>query len=99
MYTNNEHVMKITVDDKKLKMEISIEDIVFLLATSPSNFNESKVKRGKQKEFAEWVASKLTDMEDCESNNCYWIEPFEKIFELALEGDTETEKGGLIKFT
>ena len=98
MYKNNEQVMKISVDDKKLKMEISIKDIAFLFQASPNNYDESKVKRGKQKEFAEWIAKKLTEESDQETGDPYWSEPFERLFEIALEGGTETKEGGLVKY-
>lgn len=99
MYKNKDgHVMKISVDDKKLIMEISIKDIAFLFANSPNNYDESKVKRGKQKEFAEWIAKNLTDEADADTGDCYWIQPFERLFECASEGGTETKDGGLIKY-
>lgn len=99
MYKNQDgHLMKIIVDDKKLIMEISIKDIAFLFANSPNNYDESKVKKGKQKEFAEWIAKNLTDEADTDTCDCYWIQPFERLFERALEGDTETKEGGLIKY-
>ena len=90
--------MKIEVDDKKLKMEISIKDLKFLFDNDPNNYDESKIKRGKSQEFAEWIAKMLEDEADSETGEPYWSEPFSKLFERALEGDTETKDGGLIKY-
>lgn len=98
MFKNNEQLMKISVDDKKLHMEISIKDLKYIFETDSENFDESKIKRGKQKEFAEWVAKMLLEDSDQEIGDPYWALPFREIFVAALEGGTETKDGGLIKY-
>lgn len=98
MYENNEQLMKIKVDNSKLCMQISIKDLKYLFETDSENFDESKVQRGKQKEFAEWVAKMLLEESDQETGEPYWFNPFRGIFESALEGETETKDGGLIKY-
>ncbi len=98
MYKSTKSVMKIEVDDKKLKMEISIKDLKYLFENNPDNYDESKVMRGKSQEFAEWIAKMLEAESDQETGEPYWGEPFTKLFERALEGDTETKDGGLIKY-
>lgn len=98
MHKNEEQLMKISVDDKKLHMEISIKDLKYLFETDSANFDQSKVKRGKQKEFAEWVAKMLLEESDQETGEPYWANPFRGIFEFAMEGGTETKDGGLIKY-
>lgn len=98
MYKNEEQLMKISVDDKELHMTISIKDLKYLFETDSENFDESKVKRGKQKEFAEWVAKMLLEESNQETGEPYWSNPFREIFESAMEGGTETKNGGLIKY-
>lgn len=98
MYKNEEQLMEISVDNKKLHMEISIKDLKYLFETDSENFDESKVKRGKQKEFAEWDAKMLLEESDQETGEPYWANPFRGIFESAMEGGTETKDGGLIKY-
>lgn len=98
MYKNDEQLMKINVDDEKLHMEISIKDLTYLFETDSENFDESKVKRGKQQEFAEWIAKMLLEESDQETGEPYWFNPFRGIFESALEGGTETKEGGLIEY-
>ena len=98
VYKSTKSLMKFEVDDKKLKMEISIKDIKYLFENDPNNFDESKIIRGKTKEFAEWIAKMLEEESDQETGEPYWSEQFTKLFERALEGDTETKDGGLIKY-
>lgn len=98
MYKNEEQLMKISVDDEKLHMEISIKDLTYLFETDSENFDESKVKIGKHKEFAEWAAKMLSEEENQENGTPYWFTPFRWIFESALEGGTETKEGGLIEY-
>lgn len=98
MHISTESLMKFSVDDKKLQMEISIKDLKYLFESDPNNFDESKVKRGKTREFAEWIAKMLEEESEQETGEPYWSEPFTKLFERALEGDTETKDGGLIKY-
>lgn len=98
MYKNEEQLMEITVDNEKLHMEISVKDLKYLFETDSENFDESKIKKGKHQEFAEWVAKMLCEDSDQEIGDPYWFLPFREIFESALEGGTETKDGGLIKY-
>lgn len=98
MYKSTKSLMKFEVDDKKLKMEISIKDIKYLFESDPENYNQSRIKKGKSKEFAEWIAKMLEEESNQETGEPYWSEPFTKLFECALEGDTEGKNGGLIKY-
>lgn len=83
---NNEHLMKFKITKDKLKMEIKLSDLIFLFNNSPGNYDGATVKRGKKKEFAEFIVSRLLDDSNDDSNNTVWGEPFEKIFEEILEG-------------
>lgn len=82
--------MKFEITKDKLKMEISLKDLAWLLENSPNNYGENgeviKVKRGKRQEFAEYVVSMLMDFEDADSNDTRWGKPFEDIFESIFEG-------------
>lgn len=98
MYKSTKSLMKFSVDDKKLQMEISVKDLKYLFESDMNNYNESKVKRGKSQAFAEWIAKMLEEESEQETGEPYWSEPFTKLFERALEGDTETKDGGLIKY-
>lgn len=98
MYQSTKSLMKFSVDEKKLKMEISIKDIKYLFESDSANYNESKIKKGKSKEFTEWIARMLEEESDQETGEPYWSEPFSKLFLRALEGDTETKDGGLINY-
>lgn len=98
MYKSSGSVMKFTVDDKTLKMEIKIEDLKKLFEEEPANYDESKIIKGKEREFAVWIAKMLEEESDQETGEPYWSEPFIKLFERALEGDTETKDGGLIEY-
>ena len=86
-----DQIMKFEITNTKLKMEISLKDLAWLFENSPSNFGfegdgVAKVKRGKRKEFAEFIVNRLRDDSSDDSNNTVWGEPFERIFEEILEG-------------
>ena len=83
-----EQVMKFEITKSKLKMEITLKDLAWLLENSPNNYGEDgepvKVKRGKRQEFAEFVVNMLMDFEDGDETR--WGKPFEDIFMEILEG-------------
>lgn len=86
-----DQVMKFEITKDKLKMEISLKDLAWLLENSPNNYGcegegVAKVKRGKRQEFAEYVVSMLMDFEDSDSNDTRWGKPFEDIFMEIFEG-------------
>ncbi|AKA68516.1 hypothetical protein [Clostridium scatologenes] len=87
-----DQVMKFEITKDKLKMEISLKDLEWLFKNSPNNYDENgnsgviKVKRGKRQEFAEYVVKALMDVQDPDSDNTKWGQPFEDIFEEIFEG-------------
>ncbi|MBC2456150.1 hypothetical protein [Clostridium beijerinckii] len=86
-----DQLMKFEITNTKLKMEISLKDLAWLFENSPSNYDldgegPAKIKRGKRKEFAEFIVNRFRDDVDSDSNNTVWGEPFEKVFEEILEG-------------
>lgn len=91
-----EQMMDIKVENGKLKMEISIEDLIFLLNTDPGNINNTDdgpfnmIKPGKEHEFAKKVAELLYEPRDTSYKDWIprWAIPFNEIFEeLAESGD------------
>lgn len=85
-----DQVMKFEITKDKLKMEISLKDLAWLLENSPNNYDEGngviKVKRGKRQEFAKFIVERLMDDSSEDSNNVIWGEPFENIFMEIFEG-------------
>lgn len=86
-----DQVMKFEITKDKLKMEISLKDLAWLLENSPNNCVDGdggviKVKRGKRQEFAEYIVKMLMDVGDSDSDNTRWGEPFENIFLEIFEG-------------
>lgn len=81
-------VMKITVTDDKLKMEIPLSKLAGLYKSSPNNYDDSHVKKGKNRAFAEYVAKQLQEQSQANENDCKWLQPFEEIFDN-LNGDEE----------
>lgn len=76
------------VTGDKLKIEIPIAGLVSGFNRSPENtMPEITVRRGKRKEFAEFVAQKLINGEDQESGNTPVMEMFDKAFEDVFEGN------------
>lgn len=86
----NNQVMKFKLSDEELKMSIKVKDLVWLFHNSPENFDGEgiavKVKKGKEKEFAEHILKNLMDDESPDSNNMNWGIPFENAFQEVLEG-------------
>lgn len=86
----NDQVMKFTITNDKLKMEISFKDLVWLFHNSPNNTYDgegigAKVRPGMRKEFAEFVVNHLMDA-GCDSDTTNWGEPFENAFIEIIEG-------------
>lgn len=88
----NDQVMKFKITNDKLKIEISLKDLVWLFHNSPDNCNYdgtglgAKIKRGKRQEFAEYIVNMLMDESPNNGNNTRWGEPFEDIFIGIFEG-------------
>ena len=81
----NDQLLKFKITNDKLKMEISLKDLVWLFHNSPENETEgdqpyAKVKRGKRQEFAEYIVKKMLDDSYNEKDCIRWGEPFEDIF-------------------
>jgi hypothetical protein len=69
----------------KVKIEIPIANLISAFEGSPSN-DESKVKRGKRKEFAEFIAENIVADCDSEDGSTPLTQAFDKVFDLILEG-------------
>jgi len=87
-----EQLTKFYITNDKLKMEISLKDLVFLFENCPNNmdyngnFPGCKIKRGKKQEFAEYVVRMLLDDAPNERDTNRIGEPFDDIFEEIMEG-------------
>jgi len=85
-----DQLLKFKITKDKLKMEISLKDLVCLFASSPSNYDGeqeiAKVKRGRRQDFAEYIVNMLMDNAPNERDCVRWGEPFEDIFEEITEG-------------
>lgn len=79
-----------TVTDKKLKLEIPISNLVCAFECAPNNMTDTggqiTVKRGKRKEFAEWVAEYILDEANSEDGAAHIHKAFDSVFDLLLEG-------------
>ncbi len=87
----NEQLLKFKITKDKLKMEISLKDLVWLFHNSPNNTFDgenlaAKVRRGKRQEFVEFLVNYLMDDESSESCNTNWGVPFENAFIEMVEG-------------
>lgn len=76
------------VTNDKLKIEISISGLIAGFNGSPNNsFEQIKVKRGKRKEFAKYIAQKIIDEADSETGESYLMQMLESAFEDIFEGN------------
>ncbi len=88
----DDQLMKFYITKDKLKMEISLKDLVFLFENSPNNADEYgnfpgyKIKPNMKQEFAEYVVRMLLDDAPYERDTTRIGEPFDDIFEGIMEG-------------
>jgi len=86
----NNQIMKFKVTNDKLKMEITLKDLVWLFHNSPNNIEDdklfAKVIPGKRKEFAEWVVSMMNSGSPDNEENPVWGQLLEEIFNIIFEG-------------
>lgn len=73
------------ISGNKLVVEIPISNLVCAYNYSP-NSDGSTVKRGKRKEFAEFVAQYVIEECDQETGDSPITGAFDKVFDLLLEG-------------
>lgn len=89
-YKNKKKVIKIAVDDKEMTIRISLKNLKWLFEHSPdncgSNMEPVRVQRGKEFEFAKFVAEKFDDESAYNENNTILGEAFETTFLEASEG-------------
>lgn len=83
--------MKFKVEDNKLKMEIKINDLIWLFKTSEANFDGedsqiAKVKKDKKEDFIKYIIDYLQDINTKNENITNWAEPFENCFYEIAEG-------------
>lgn len=89
---SKEQLMKFKIEDNKLKMEIKINDLLWLFKTSEVNdfYGDgqtiAKVKNDKKEEFVKFIIDYLKDMNVDNENITNWAEPFENCFREIVEG-------------
>lgn len=78
------------VTDDKIKIEIPISNLVHAFEYAPNNENaygdQFTIKRGKRKEFAEWVAEHVIDEHNQEDGASFIAEAFDSLFDQIFEG-------------
>lgn len=72
--------------EDKLKIEIPIRNLVMAFQTSPNNYDESKVKKGKKQMFAEFVAKQILEECDQHTGDTHITKAFDSVFDLLFEG-------------
>lgn len=78
------------VTNDKVKLEIPISTLVLAFEATPNNENDSgdpsTIKRGKRRQFAEWVAQQMVK-EACQHDGAtYTHEMLDNIFDQLFEG-------------
>jgi len=91
----NDFLLKFKITNDKLKMEISLKDLVWLFHNSPENIADdgdspfAKVRRGKRQEFAEYFVKTLMEDAPYERDCFRWGEPFEDAFREITESGVD----------
>lgn len=75
----------VIVTTDKVKIEMPIKNLVNGFELSPNNYDETKIKRGMRKQFAEWIAEEMLDSVDSEKGDNYIVEMLDRLFEIAIE--------------
>jgi len=87
----NDFLMKFSLNKDKLRMEISLDDLISLFDNHPNNMDEYgnypgyKIKSDMKQKFAEYVIRMLLDDAPNERDNIRIGEPFDDIFEEIME--------------
>jgi len=92
-YEDNGFVTKVTND--KIEIEIPIANLVCAFENSPDNMSDDgycKIKRGKRKEFANFVAKFLLNECDQETGATFISNAFDGVFNLLFEGYEDGEE-------
>jgi hypothetical protein len=78
----NEQVLKFKITEDELQMTIKLEDLAWLFANSPNNFDGEEIMATvKDKQlFAEKIVEYLMDDAGSDSNDVNWGVPFEDAF-------------------
>lgn len=90
----DEQLMKFTITNDKLKMEIPLKELVWLFHNSPNNVSDGeglayKIIKNKTQEFAEFIVRNLMDIDGYNDDVVLWGIPFEKVFERIYEDDLD----------
>ncbi|MCI8993153.1 MAG: hypothetical protein HFG80_10625 [Eubacterium sp.] len=87
----NDQLMKFKITNDKLKMEIKLSDLAWFFRNSPDNVAPDvehefcRVRRGKNREFAEKVVKLLMDESPENENDVRWGHMLESAFEEIRE--------------
>ncbi len=86
-----EQLVKFTITNDKLKMEIKLSDLAWLFRNSPDNVADDgehefcRVKRGENQAFAEEFVQMMMDESPKNENDTRWGHMFEEIFQELRE--------------
>lgn len=82
---NSNQLMKFRIENNKLIMEISIDDLVKLVNEDPENFDGDKailkIKEDKKDELAKYIIEHLVDDNRDNENLTNWAIPFQSVFD------------------
>lgn len=90
-----EQLMKFTITNDKLKMEIKLSDLTWLFRNSPDNVADDgehefcRVKRGENQAFTEEFVQMLMDESPENGNDTRWGHMFEEIFRELRESGAD----------
>lgn len=90
---NNCHVLKTDIVDDKIRMEIRIDDLIFLFESSEQNemlddrgfFPRASIKLDKKIDFAKYFIDSMYDEYNQETGMPYYGIVFEAIFDKLAE--------------
>ena len=80
---------KVSVENGKLSLEISVDNLVSGFNGNPNKFEECNIDESKKQQFAEYVANSLIEPSDSETGDSLIMKALDRVFEEAMENSEE----------
>lgn len=85
-YDNGMLITELSADGKIIHFSLKVTDLKKLFKYSPENYDGSNIKRGKERDFVDYILNRLSEPSTSDENSVKWLIPFEEIFLEILEG-------------
>ena len=84
-YDNGVLKTELSADGKTVHFSIKVSDLKLLFKTCSENFDGSNIRRGREREFIDYVLERMDEPSMWNDDTVKWALPFEEIFQEILE--------------